>query len=269
MDLSDIQAKRYSRHIILKEIGFEGQVRLTSGSVLIVGCGGLGSPVAMYLASAGIGTIGLVDADNVDITNLQRQIVHFTPDVDKPKVESAEEKIRMINPDVKTVLYTEYLKATNAAEIIGKYDFVIDATDNFPAKYLINDACVMLKKPFSHAGILRFEGQTFTYTPGSTCLRCLFPEPPPEGVVPTCSQAGVLNTLPGVMGTIQATEAVKYISGAGDLLTDRVLMFDAMKMRFHTVSTDKDHSCPVCGSDPAIKELYDEVQKPCTDKKDV
>ncbi len=255
MELSEIQAKRYSRHIILEEIGCDGQMKLLKSKVLIVGCGGLGSPNALYLAAAGIGTIGLVDADKVDITNLQRQIIHFTPDLERPKLESAAEKIRKINPDVKIITHNEFLNTSNASDIISGYDFVIDATDNFAAKYLINDACVLAGKAFSHAGVLRAEGQTFTYTKGSACLRCLFPEPPPEGAVPTCSQAGVLNTLPGVIGTIQATEAVKYLAGTGDLLVNRILMFNAMTMRFHTVSLEKNGSCPLCGKDPKIKEL--------------
>ena len=192
IDLTEEQIQRYSRHILLQDVGVEGQEKLLKGKVLIVGAGGLGAPVAMYLAAAGVGTIGIVDADVVDLSNLQRQIIHFTADVDKPKVLSAKEKMEAINPDVKVVTYQEFLSANNALDIINNYDFVVDGTDNFPVKFLINDACVMAGKPFSHGGILRFHGQTFTHLPGTACYRCMFKEPPPVGSVPTCSQAGVL-----------------------------------------------------------------------------
>lgn len=263
IDLTEDQIERYSRHILLQDVGVEGQEKILNAKVLIVGAGGLGSPAALYLAAAGVGTIGIVDSDNVDLSNLQRQIIHFTKDIGRPKVESAKEKMLAINPDVKVNAIREYLYSGNALDIIKDYDFIIDGTDNFPVKFLINDACVMLGKPYSHGGILRFRGQTFTHVPGSACYRCLFKEPPPKGVVPTCSQAGVLGAIAGMLGTIQASEALKYITGVGELLTDRLLSFDAKTMEFRTVRFKKRDNCPVCGSHPEITTLVDYEQAAC------
>lgn len=257
IDLTEEQIQRYSRHILLQDVGVEGQEKLLKGKVLIVGAGGLGAPVAMYLAAAGVGTIGIVDADVVDLSNLQRQIIHFTADVDKPKVLSAKEKMEAINPDVKVVTYQEFLSANNALDIINNYDFVVDGTDNFPVKFLINDACVMAGKPFSHGGILRFHGQTFTHLPGTACYRCMFKEPPPVGSVPTCSQAGVLGAIAGMLGTIQAAEVLKYLTGVGELLTNRLLTFDAKSMIFRTIKVNKNADCSICGAHPSITQLVD------------
>ena len=218
----------------------------------------------LYLAAAGIGTLGVVDGDVVDLTNLQRQVIYFTEDVDKAKVESAREKIGRMNPDVSVITHGTMVDATNILEIIRDYDFIIDGTDNFPAKFLINDACVMAKKPFSHAGILRFQGQTMTVIPGKTaCYRCIFPEPPPPDVVPSCSQAGVLGALAGVFGTLQATEVLKFIIGKGHLLTNRLMTFDALSMEFRNVNIKKRHNCPVCGENPQITTLMDYEQLAC------
>jgi molybdopterin/thiamine biosynthesis adenylyltransferase len=257
--LSDEQIERYSRHIILKEIGGKGQQKLLNGRVLIIGAGGLGAPIALYLAAAGVGTIGIVDADDVDLSNLQRQVIHFTADVGKPKVESAREKIEAINPDVKVITYKEWVSAANIAAIIGDYDFVIDGTDNFAAKFLINDACVLGGKPYSHGGILRFFGQTITVLPGTTCYRCMFPAPPPQDAIPTCSQVGVLGVLPGIIGTIQATEAIKFLLQKGELLAGRMLMYDALEMTFRDVPIKRNPRCPVCGDQATISELHDEL----------
>ncbi len=257
--LTDEQIERYQRHIALKEVGGKGQQKLLDGRVLIIGAGGLGAPAALYLAAAGVGTIGLVDADTVDLTNLQRQVIHFTPDIGKAKVVSAKEKMTAINPGIKVNTYQEWVHAGNIMEIISGYDFVIDGTDNFAAKFLINDACVFGEKPYSHAGILRFDGQTITVIPGeSTCYRCLFPEPPPRDAIPTCSQAGVIGILPGVLGIIQATEAIKFLLGKGSLLTGRLLVYNALQMRFTEVRIDRNPQCPICGEAPSIKELRDE-----------
>lgn len=263
IDLTEEQIERYSRHILLQDVGLEGQEKILNAKILIIGAGGLGAPAALYLAAAGVGTIGIVDADNVDLSNLQRQVIHFTKDVGKPKVESAKEKMLAINPDIKVNAIKEFLFSDNALDIIKDYDFVIDGTDNFPVKFLINDACVMLKKPYSHGGILRFRGQTFTYVPGSTCYRCMFKEPPPVGAVPTCSQAGVLGAIAGMLGTIQAAEALKYILGIGNLLTNRLLTFDAKTMEFRTIPVKHRDSCPICGSHPTIDHLIDYEQKAC------
>jgi molybdopterin/thiamine biosynthesis adenylyltransferase len=257
---SEEQIERYSRHIILKEVGGKGQKRLLDGKVLIIGAGGLGAPIALYLAAAGVGTIGIVDADAVDLSNLQRQVIHFTPDIGTPKVESAADKMRAINPDVTVNTYQTWVNAANIAEIIAGYDFVIDGTDNFAAKFLINDACVLGGKPYSHGGILQFVGQTLTVLPGeSACYRCIFPTPPPKDAIPTCSQAGVIGVLPGVLGTIQATEAIKFLLGKGRLLSDRILMYDALEMTFRNVAIKRNASCPICGEQPTITELRDEL----------
>jgi len=263
MNLSDEQIERYSRHIILKDVGVEGQEKILAGKVLIVGAGGLGAPAALYLAAAGVGAIGLVDADNVELSNLQRQVIHFSPDVGKPKVISAKEKIEKINPDVKVITHAVRVNAGNITQVIKDYDFIIDGTDNFAAKFLINDACVFAAKPFSHGGILRFSGQTMTYTPGNACYRCIFAGPPPRDAVPSCSQAGILGAVAGMLGTIQATEALKYLIGKGDLLVNRLLIFDAFNMKFRETAFKKNPRCPVCGGDPSIKELVDEEQPAC------
>ena len=260
MALSDSQIERYSRHIILKEVGGKGQQKLLDARVLIIGAGGLGAPIALYLAAAGVGTIGIADADDVDLSNLQRQVIHFTPDIGKPKVVSAREKIEAINPDVRVRTYQEWISAANIREIIEEYDFVVDGTDNFAAKFLINDACVLAGKPYSHGGILQFVGQTITVLPGqSTCYRCIFPTPPPKDAIPTCSQAGVIGVLPGVIGSLQATEAIKYILGTGDLLTGRLLTYDALRMKFREVPINRNSRCPVCGENPTITEARDEL----------
>lgn len=263
MSLSDQEIERYCRHILLKEVGIEGQEKILAGKVLIIGTGGLGAPAALYLAAAGVGTIGIADGDVVDVTNLQRQVIHFTPDVGKPKVDSAQEKMRQINPGVNVVTYPERLFAHTIAGIIKDYDFVIDGTDNFAAKFLINDACVFAQKPFSHGGILRFDGQTLTYVPGSTCYRCVFNAPPPKNAVPTCSQAGVLGPVAGMLGTIQAAEALKYLTGTGQLLTDRLLTFNALSMSFRAVPLHRNRNCPVCGEHPSITALVDHEQPVC------
>lgn len=258
--LTEEQIERYSRHIILKEVGGKGQQKLFDGKVLIIGAGGLGAPIALYLAAAGVGTIGIADADQVDLSNLQRQVIHFTADVGKPKVESAREKMQAINPEVRVNSYQEWISAANINRIIADYDFIIDGTDNFAAKFLINDACVLARKPYSHGGILAFDGQTITVVPGeSACYRCIFPEPPPRDAIPTCSQAGVIGVLPGVLGTIQATEAIKFLLGKGELLTNRLLTYNALRMKFREVPLKRKSSCPVCGEQPVITELKDEL----------
>jgi molybdopterin/thiamine biosynthesis adenylyltransferase len=263
MDFTEEQIQRYSRHILLSDVGVEGQEKISNGKVLIIGAGGLGAPIALYLAAAGVGTIGIIDGDVVDLSNLQRQVIHFTPDVDKPKVISAKEKINLINPDVKVITYQQLFTAENAFDIIKDYDFIVDGTDNFPVKFLINDACVLAKKPFSHGGILRFEGQTLTYVPGTTCYRCLFHSPPPPNAVPTCSQAGVLGAIAGMLGTIQAAEVLKYLTGVGDLLTNRLLTFNAKTMDFRTIKSTPTETCPVCGNHPTVTTLVDYEQATC------
>lgn len=262
-DFTEEELQRYSRHILLQDVGVEGQERIRQGKVLIVGAGGLGAPVSLYLAAAGVGTIGIVDGDVVDLSNLQRQVVHFTKDVGTPKVESAKEKIQAINPNVKVNTYKEFLMADNALDIVKDYDFVVDGTDNFPVKFLINDACVMAGKPFSHGGILRFEGQTFTHLPGTACYRCMFNAPPPAGSVPTCSQAGVLGAIAGMLGTIQAAETLKYLTGVGELLTNKLLTFNAKTMDFRKIKTRHNPKCPLCGEHPTVTELIDYEQAAC------
>ena len=261
MGLTEQQIERYSRQIILEEVGGAGQEKLLSSKVLIVGAGGLGAPAALYLAAAGIGTIGIIDYDKVDLTNLQRQIIHHTADIGTEKVDSARAKIQAINPEVTVRTHQTRVTAENISEIIRQYDFIIDGTDNFPAKFLINDACYFEKVPFSHAGILRFYGQLITVLPGeTTCYRCIFREPPPAGVVPSCSQAGVLGVLAGIVGSLQATEAMKYLLGVGNLLTNALLSYDALGMEFHKVSLNRNPDCPLCGKNPQITELKDEEQ---------
>jgi molybdopterin-synthase adenylyltransferase len=263
MNLNEEQIERYSRHIILKQVGGTGQEKIMKGSVLIVGAGGLGAPAALYLGAAGVGRIGIIDGDVVDLSNLQRQVIHFTADVGKPKVESAKEKINQMNPDVKVEIYKDLLTSENAMELISKYDFIIDGTDNFPAKFLVNDACVMAKKPFSHGGILRFDGQTMTHTPGNACYRCVFHSPPPANAVPTCSQAGVLGAIAGMLGTTQAAEALKYLTGVGDLLVNQLYIFNALNMKVRVAKFKKNPKCPVCGDNPEITSLVDYEQAVC------
>lgn len=262
-DFTEEELNRYSRHILLQDVGVEGQEKIREGKVLVIGAGGLGAPILMYLAAAGVGTIGIVDGDVVDISNLQRQIIHFTPDVGRPKVQSAKEKINLINPNVKVITHQEFLEASNALDIIKDYDFIVDGTDNFPVKFLINDACVMAGKPFSHGGILRFEGQTMTHLPCTACYRCLFNAPPPPNAVPTCSQAGVLGAIAGMLGTIQAAEVLKYLTGVGQLLTDQLLTFNAKTMDFHKIKTRHQHRCPICGDHPTVTKLVDYEQAAC------
>lgn len=264
MAFTNEQLERYSRHIILQEVGVKGQKKLLNASVLIIGAGGLGAPAALYLAAAGVGTIGIVDADEVDLSNLQRQVIHTTNDVGKAKVKSAAETMEAINPDVTVKTYCTFVDSSNIMDLIKDYDFIIDGTDNFPAKFLINDACVMAEKPFSHAGIIRFKGQLMTYVPGEgPCYRCVFKNPPPKDAVPTCKQAGVIGAMGGVIGSLQAMEAIKYIIGKGDLLTGKLLTYDALKMEFHTIKLPKDDHCAVCGDEPTITELIDYEQAEC------
>ncbi len=259
MVLSEAQIERYSRHIILEEVGPGGQEKLLDSSVLLVGAGGLGAPAALYLAAAGVGTIGIVDADRVDLTNLQRQVIHHTADVGALKVESAADRIRAINPDVTVHTHTDWLLADNVTDVIGDYQFVIDGTDNFAAKFLINDACYFAGKAFSHGGILRFDGQLTTIVPNeSACYRCVFNAPPPPGAVPSCSQAGVLGVVAGVIGSLQAAEALKFFLGSGDMLTNALLTFNALRMDFRKVPLRKNGDCPLCGDSPSILELVDE-----------
>lgn len=266
MNFTNDQMERYSRHIILKEVGVKGQTKLLQSKVLVIGTGGLGAPASMFLAAAGIGTIGLVDFDDVELSNLQRQIIHLTKDVGKPKVISGKETIQEMNPDVDVVTYQEWVSSANIKDIINdrNYDFVIDGTDNFPAKFLINDACVLIEKPFSHAGIIGFQGQTMTYVPGrGPCYRCIFKNPPPPDAVPTCKQAGVLGVMGGIIGTIQATEAIKYVLGLGELLTGYLLTYDALKMEFRKIKLPLNSKCQICGKDPTIRELIDYDQAAC------
>lgn len=259
MALTEEQRERYSRHIMLGQVGEAGQQKLLSSKVLIIGAGGLGSPAAVYLAAAGIGTIGIIDSDKVELTNLQRQIIHHTSDLGVEKVKSAQTKLRAINPDVTVKPYHEQVSAGNIRKIIREYDFIIDATDNFPSKFLINDACFFEEKPFSHAGVLRFDGQLMTVIPGKTaCYRCIFHSLPSADVARSCSRAGILGVLPGVIGTLQATEAIKYLLGIGNLLTDTLLTYNALTMEFRKVRLKRNHHCPLCGPNPKITELKDD-----------
>lgn len=256
--LSEEQLKRYNRHIVLKEIGLEGQAKILAAKVLIIGIGGLGSPVALYLAAAGVGTLGLVDGDKVDISNLQRQVIHFTEDIEVEKVASAARKMKALNPDIKINTYPEYAKSQNILQIIQDYDFVIDGTDNFSSKFLINDACVKAKVPYSHGGVLRFHGEVMTVIPGETaCYRCVFDQPPPMGAVPGTKEVGVLGSTAGMLGTIQATEALKFIVGTGGLLTDQFFTFNTKEMDFHKIKIKRQKNCPICGDSPTITELAD------------
>ena len=259
--LSNDEVARYSRHLILPEVGMEGQLKLKAARVLCIGAGGLGSPVALYLAAAGVGTLGVVDFDTVDFSNLQRQIIHGTPDVGRSKLESAKSRLNALNPEVDVVTHEMALSSQNALDLFADYDLVVDGTDNFPTRYLVNDACVISGKPNIYGSIFRFEGQMSVFAaPGGPCYRCMFPDPPPPGLVPSCAEGGVLGILPGVVGTIQATEAVKTILGAGETLIGRFLLFDALKMRFRELKVRKDADCPVCGDHPTVTELIDYEQ---------
>ena len=256
--LSHAEMLRYSRHLLLPEVGVAGQRKLKAARVLTIGAGGLGSPLSLYLAAAGVGTIGIVDFDVVDLTNLQRQIVHGTSTLGRPKLESAAERLADLNPNVRIERHETRLTSENALEIIGQYDIVVDGTDNFPTRYLVNDACVLLGKPNVYGSIFRFEGQaSLFYAAEGPCYRCLYSEPPPPGLVPSCAEGGVLGVLPGIIGSIQALETIKWIIGAGDTLLGRLLLFDALKLRFRELELRKDPSCPLCGDNPTIHELID------------
>jgi adenylyltransferase/sulfurtransferase len=259
MELDNDQIRRYSRHLILPEVGLAGQKKICSTSVLCIGAGGLGSPIAMYLAAAGVGRIGIVDFDTVEFSNLQRQIIHGTKDVGRPKAESARDTIKRINPGADVVIHNVRLSSENALDIIALYDIVVDGTDNFPTRYLTNDACVLLKKPNVYGSIFRFEGQASVFAPhmGGPCYRCLYPEPPPPGMVPSCAEGGVLGVLPGIVGCIQATEILKLALDRGDHLIGRLLLFNALDMKFRELKLRRDPQCPVCGDKPTIKALID------------
>src|SRR6478735_5895020 len=256
--LTPDQRDRYQRHLLLPEVGVAGQAKLLASKVLLLGAGGLGSPAALYLAAAGVGTIGLVDADTVDASNLQRQIIHATSRLGQPKVDSAETAIRDLNPDVKVIKYQERVDSSNVDRIFKDYDVIVDGCDNFPTRYLVNDASVFLKKPVVHGSIFRFDGQVTTFLPGSgPCYRCWYPEPPPPELAPSCQEAGVLGILCGIVGTLQATEAIKIILGKGDTLSGRIVTYDSLKMKFREFKLRKDKTCPVCGEAPTIKSYID------------
>jgi molybdopterin/thiamine biosynthesis adenylyltransferase/rhodanese-related sulfurtransferase/molybdopterin converting factor small subunit len=260
-ELTNDEIKRYSRHLIMPEVGVEGQRRLKAAKVLCIGAGGLGSPVTMYLAAAGVGTLGLVDFDVVDFSNLQRQILHGTPDVGRSKLASARDRLQAINPEITIETYETALSSENAMQLFEPYDVIVDGTDNFPTRYLVNDACVLLGKPNVYGSIFRFEGQASVFAmKDGPCYRCLYPEPPPPGLVPSCAEGGVLGVLPGVVGTIQAMEAIKLILGVGEPLVGRFLVFDALRMRFRELKLRKDPDCPVCGLHPTVKHLIDYEQ---------
>ena len=260
-ELNHDDLTRYSRQLLLSEIGIEGQRKLKGAKVLVVGTGGLGAPLALYLAAAGVGTLGLVDFDNVDISNLHRQIIHGTRDVNRPKVASARDRIRALNPLVNVVTYNEPLKSENALDIIREYDVVADGTDNYPTRYLVNDACVLLGKPNVYGSVFQFEGQASVfYAKQGPCYRCLYREPPPPGLVPSCAEGGVLGVLPGVVGMLQANEVIKLLVGGGDTLTGRLLLYDAWKMKFRELKLEKDPECPICGKHPTITKLIDYEQ---------
>jgi molybdopterin/thiamine biosynthesis adenylyltransferase len=254
------EIERYSRHILLKNVGVKGQKTLLESKVLVIGAGGLGAPAALYLAAAGIGTIGIADDDKVELSNLQRQIIHKSETVGMNKTESAKQTIHELNPGVKVKTYSTRIQPDNIMDIIQEYDFIIDGTDNFSTKFLINDACVIAKKPFSHGGILRFEGQLMTYVPDKgPCYRCIFEEIPPEDAIPNCSQAGVLGAMGGIIGSLQALEALKYLLKTGDLLVGRMLVFDGLKMDFHTITYRSSNiTCKVCGNSPLITDVEED-----------
>ena len=256
-ELTGDELRRYGRHLVLAEVGTTGQRRLKSARVLLVGAGGLGSPAALYLAAAGVGTLGLVDFDAVDITNLQRQVIHGTSDIGRQKLDSASDRIRDLNPNVHVEYFDTALTSANALEIARNFDVIVDGTDNFPTRYLVNDTCVLLSKPNAFGSVLRFEGQASVFaTENGPCYRCLFREPPPPGLVPSCAEAGVLGVLPGIVGTIQATETIKLILGSGEPLVGRLLLIDALSMQFRTIQLRRDPECPACGT-REIKELID------------
>jgi adenylyltransferase/sulfurtransferase len=259
IDFTEEQIERYSRHIILPEVGAEGQSKLLESKVFMIGAGGLGSPVAYYLAAAGVGTIGLADADVVDSSNLQRQIIHNQDRIGMPKVESARETIQALNPDVKVNTYNYFVTEDNIREIISEYDLIIDGCDNFPTRFLVNDACYFEKKPLVSGAMFRFEGQVATFKPhqqkGAPCYRCLYPEPPPAGLVPSCSEAGILGALAGAVGTIQAIEALKELLGIGDSLAGKLMTFDALRMEWKKLKLRRDPGCPLCGDNPTITDL--------------
>src|SRR5207253_2666249 len=256
--LTNDEYKRYSRHLIMPEVGLDGQLKLKAAKVLCIGAGGLGSPVAMYLAAAGVGTLGIVDFDTVDFSNLQRQILHGTPDVGRPKLASAKDRLNALNPNVNIETYETALTSENALKLFEPYDVIVDGTDNFPTRYLVNDACVLLGKPNAYGSIFRFEGQASVFAmKEGPCYRCLYPEPPPPGLVPSCAEGGVLGILPGLVGVIQATEAIKLILGQGDSLIGRLLLVDALGMKFRELKLRKNPDCPVCGKHPSITKLID------------
>ena len=259
MELDNDQIRRYSRHLILPEVGLAGQKKICGTSVLCIGAGGLGSPIAMYLAAAGVGRIGIVDFDVVDYSNLQRQIIHGTADVGRAKADSAKETILGINPTCEVVIHNTRISSENALELIAPYDIVVDGTDNFPTRYLTNDACVLLQKPNVYGSIFRFEGQASVFAPhlGGPCYRCLYPEPPPPGMVPSCAEGGVLGVLPGIIGCIQATEILKLALGKGTSLVGRLLLFNALDMKFRELKLRRDPQCPICGDHPTITQLID------------
>jgi molybdopterin/thiamine biosynthesis adenylyltransferase/rhodanese-related sulfurtransferase len=259
MELNGDEIRRYSRHLSLPEVGLEGQRKICSASVLCIGAGGLGSPIAMYLAAAGIGKLGILDFDSVELSNLQRQIIHGTPDIGRPKTQSAGETIHRLNPNVEVILHDTRLTSANALDILRPYDIVVDGTDNFTTRYLTNDACVLLKKPNVYGSIFRFEGQASVFAPhlGGPCYRCLYPEPPPPGTVPSCAEGGVLGVLPGIIGLIQATEILKLVLGKGTSLLNRLLLYNALDMQFRELKLRRDPECPLCGKKPVIKQLID------------
>ena len=257
-ELTADEMRRYSRHLIMPEVGIDGQRRLKAASVLCIGAGGLGSPAALYLAAAGVGRLGIVDFDAVDFSNLHRQILHGTPDVGRPKLQSARDRLTAINPEIRIDTYETTLSSANALDLFRDYDVILDGTDNFPTRYLVNDACVLLGKPNAYGSIFRFEGQASVFgAPGGPCYRCLYPEPPPPGLVPSCAEGGVLGVLPGVVGTIQATEAIKLILGVGRPLVGRLLLYDAFNMSFRELKLRRDPACPVCGDHPTVRALID------------
>ena len=255
--LTPEQVKRYSRHIIMGDVGSRGQRTLMQSKALIIGAGGLGSPSAIYLSLAGVGTVGIVDLDVVDLSNLQRQVLHHTTDVGRPKVQSAYDNIKSYNPDVNVVLHETWLNSENAMEIIGQYDLVVNGADNFATRYLVNDACYLLGKPLVDGSILTFDGQATVFIPGEGCYRCLFPSPPPPGMVPNCAEAGVLGSMTGLVGSIQATEALKHFLGIGQSLVSRLLIVDALDMSFREVRLKRNPKCPLCGDNPTVTELID------------
>ena len=259
MELTGDEIRRYSRHLILPEVGLEGQKKIRAASVLCLGAGGLGSPIALYLAAAGIGKLGILDFDSVDLSNLQRQIIHGAADVGRPKTQSAAETIQRLNPNVEVVRHDTRLTCENALDLLRPYDIVVDGTDNFPTRYLANDACVLLRKPNVYGSIFRFEGQASVFAPhlGGPCYRCLYPEPPPPGAVPSCAEGGVLGVLPGVIGLIQATEILKLVLGKGRSLLNRLLLYNALDMQFRELKLRRDPQCPLCGGHPVITQLID------------